>query len=174
MRSSVIGQIKPSESSASIKVSRKRSASASSVLEIGSTIVGRVTKITPRLAHVDIICIGETPLKDPCPGLLRREDVRPVDQQQSEAIEMHRCVRPGDVLLAKVLSPGDSRAYYLSTTANQHGVVIARSAEGATMRPVSWCEMECPVSHVREKRKVAKPQAPHLANSEQVNSETAK
>ena len=141
-----------------VQASRKRSAAASSVLSVGDTVVGRITRITPRLAHVDILSLGiDAPLRDPCAGILRREDVRPAEHRTAEMLEMHRCVRPGDVVLAAVLSLGDSRAYYLSTAANDHGVVIAKSSEGATMKPVSYCEMECPVSHVREKRKVAKP-----------------
>ena len=36
-------------------------------------------------------------------------------------------------------------------------VVLARSADGAVMKPISHNELECPVSAVRERRKVAKP-----------------
>lgn len=150
-RAAVAGHV---DDSATVRVSRKRSAAP--LPAVGDTIVGRVTRITPRLATVDILCVGEAALREPCAGVLRREDVRPSDQN-AEAFEMHRCVRPGDVVLASVLSLGDSRAYYLSTIANEHGVVIARSADGVTMRPVSYCEMQCPKSQIREKRKVAKP-----------------
>ncbi len=160
LRASVSGKISAriGDGSSSMQASRKRSAAASSILSVGDTVVGRVTRITPRLAHVDILSVGvDAPLRDTCAGLLRREDVRPAEHRTAEMLEMHRCVRPGDVILATVLSLGDSRAYFLSTSANEHGVVIAKSLEGAMMKPVSYCEMECPVSLVREKRKVAKP-----------------
>lgn len=160
LRASVAGKITGSggAGSCSVRASRKRTAEASAVLSVGDTVVGRVTRLTKLMAQVDILCVGGCALREPCAGLLRREDVRPAEQRTLDGgIELHRCVRPGDVLLASVLSLGDSRAYYLSTVANEHGVVIARSAEGATMKPVSFCEMECPLSHVREKRKVAKP-----------------
>lgn len=62
--------------------------------------------------------------------------------------------RPGDVLLARVISLGDSRAYFLTTAAVELGVVFARSAEGVTMLPVSWQEMMCPATKNREPRKV--------------------
>jgi exosome complex component CSL4 len=46
-----------------------------------------------------------------------------------------------------VISLGDASAGYLLTTAeNVHGVVIARSEAGAGMVPVSWTEIQCPVS----------------------------
>ena len=67
----------------------------------------------------------------------------------------HLCVgAPG----VSPMSLGDSRSYYLSTAADPTlGVVLCRSSEGAVMRAVSHCEVECPVSGVRERRKVAKP-----------------
>ena len=177
MRSAVAGQLMNGDSGNSggirhtVRVSRKRSALAPSVLSVGDVIIGRVTRITPRLAHVEILCVNEAALRESCAGLLRREDVRPPTQR--DGVEMHRCVRPGDVLLASVLSLGDSRAYYLSTTANEHGVVIARSSEGATMRPISYCEMECPLTRVREKRKVAKPPGTATAGGVQTQRDTA-
>mmetsp|Transcript_56997 Transcript_56997/g.113240 ORF Transcript_56997/g.113240 Transcript_56997/m.113240 type:complete len:206 (-) Transcript_56997:126-743(-) len=130
--------------------------SRGAVLTVGDMIFGRVMRINPRLATVDILCVGDTALREPCTGLLRREDVRPPDAGGSGA-EMYHCFRPGDVVLAVVLSLGDARAYYLSTAANECGVVLSRTSEGVRMVPVSWCEMEDPTTKVREKRKVAKP-----------------
>ncbi len=78
---------------------------------------------------------------------------------------MYHCFRPGDVVLAIVMSLGDARAYYLSTSAIEHGVVLARNTEGVRMVAVSYCEMEDPTTKMREKRKVAKP--PSVSSSEQ-------
>lgn len=44
---------------------------------------------------------------------------------------MYDCFRPGDIVRAEVLSLGDSRSYYLSTSKNHLGVVYAKSAAGA-------------------------------------------
>ena len=72
--------------------------------------------------------------------------------------------RPGDIALARVISLGDAMAGYLLTTAeNELGVVIARSEAGAAMVPVSWSEMQCPVSCSKEGRKVAKVMPEQLA-----------
>ncbi|KAK4366487.1 hypothetical protein RND71_014367 [Anisodus tanguticus] len=54
------------------------------------------------------------------------------------------------------LSLGDARAYYLSTAKNELGVVTAESAAGGTMVPISWTEMQCPLTGQVEPRKVAK------------------
>ena len=72
-------------------------------------------------------------------------------------MEVHQAFRPGDIVLAKVVSLGDARAYYLSSVDVELGVVLARSGEGGIMQPISFCEMECPISKMREPRKVAKP-----------------
>ena len=45
-------------------------------------------------------------------------------------IEMHKCFRPGDIVLAKVQSLGDTQSYILNTTENELGVIIAKSEAG--------------------------------------------
>lgn len=67
------------------------------------------------------------------------------------------------------LSLGDARSYYLSTAANELGVVYATSEDGelthvdvelttgAPLLPISYQEMENPQTGETEKRKVAKP-----------------
>ena len=91
---------------------------------------------------------------------------------------MESCVRPGDVVLAEVrrwrsfglvdlvdarffpyspqvLSLGDSKSYFLTIAKNALGVVFARSEAGHPMAPVDATHMECPVTRVREGRKIA-------------------
>lgn len=121
---------------------------------IGDEVTCRVIRIASRMATVDIICVGKDVLREPCTGLIRREDVRSFEQH---TVEMYRSFRPGDIVLARVISLGDARAYLLSTAEPPLGVVIAKTQEGATLTPVSWEEMECPLTQQREFRKVAKP-----------------
>ena len=118
-----------------------------------------------------VVRVGDDALPDPCSGLIRREDVRPIDA--SAPVEVYRSFRPGDIVLARVLSLGDARAYYLSTSEVALGVVLARSSEGAVLRPVSHCLMECPKTKNREPRKVAKPAAPPPAEPETAAAEPA-
>jgi len=60
------------------------------------------------------------------------------------------------VIRAEVISLGDFRSYYLSTSKNDLGVVFAKSVAGYTMIPVSWEMMQCPKTKMKEYRKVAK------------------
>jgi hypothetical protein len=64
--------------------------------------------------------------------------------------------RPGDVVRAAVLSLGDARSYFLTTAANELGVVHATSLAGNVMVPASWEAMVDPVTQCQEKRKVAR------------------
>lgn len=122
---------------------------------VGDVITGRVTKITPVMAHVEILTVGGVLLEEPFQGTLRSRDVRAFE---IDSVEMYKSYRPGDIVRAEVLSLGDSRAYFLSTAKNELGVVLATSAAGHAMIPVSWEAMQCPVTLTKEHRKVAKPE----------------
>ena len=49
-------------------------------------------------------------------------------------VEIYGSFRPGDVVIAEVLSLGDARSYYLSTAKNDLGVVYAKSVAGKSWR----------------------------------------
>ena len=94
-------------------------------------------------------------------AMIRKEDVRATEKDR---VELYKCFRPGDIVLARVISLGDAGGGYLLTTAeNSLGVVIAKSEAGSIMVPVSWTEMQCPSSYTVEERKVAKVIPEHLA-----------
>ena len=83
---------------------------------------------------------------------------------EKDRVEIYNCFRPGDIVLARVISLGDPTAGYLLTTAeNSLGVVIAKSEVGSVMVPVSWTEMQCTKSYTIEQRKVAKVIPEHLS-----------
>ena len=79
-----------------------------------------------------------------------RQDVRAVEK---DAVQIGRCFRPLDIVRAQILSLGDAQSYYLSTAKNELGVVLATSAAGAVMVPISWQEMKCPKTQAVEFRK---------------------
>lgn len=79
---------------------------------------------------------------------------------ERDQVQIYKSFRPGDVVLGRVVSLGDARFYYVTTADAHLGVVFARSPEGHTMVAVSHQEVECPVTKVREWRKVAKPREP--------------
>jgi len=131
---------------------------ASTVLvpQISDLVTARVIKITPQLAKVEILVVGDKALDihTTFSGVIRQQDVRATD---IDKVQIQTSYRPGDIVKARVISLGDTRSYYLSTASNDLGVIFATSAVGqAPMIPVSWNEMQCSKTGLREQRKVAK------------------
>ncbi|XP_054238364.1 exosome complex component CSL4 isoform X4 [Indicator indicator] len=84
-------------------------------------------------------------------------------KSEDGGVEVYKSFRPGDIVLAKVISLGDAQSnYLLSTAENELGVVVARSEAGVQMVPISWCEMQCPRTHTKDFRKVARVQPQFL------------
>ncbi|ONK63896.1 uncharacterized protein A4U43_C07F20040 [Asparagus officinalis] len=123
------------------------------VPEPGSIVIARVTKVMGRMASADIMCVGSKSVREKFTGTIRQQDVRATE---IDKVDMYQSFRPGDIVRALVLSLGDARAYYLSTAKNELGVVSAQSITGGTMIPISWTEMQCPLTGQIEQRKVAK------------------
>ncbi|KAJ0013770.1 hypothetical protein Pint_20320 [Pistacia integerrima] len=123
------------------------------VPEPGSVVIARITKVMARMASADIMCVGPKSVREKFTGTIRQQDVRATE---IDKVDMHLSFRPGDIVRALVLSLGDARAYFLSTAKNELGVVSAESAAGGTMVPISWTEMQCPLTGQIEQRKVAK------------------
>eukprot|EP00118_Oscarella_pearsei_P003636 m.15132 g.15132 ORF g.15132 m.15132 type:complete len:208 (+) comp26200_c0_seq1:25-648(+) len=113
----------------------------------------QVTNINSRMAKVVITQIEDKPLKETFRGIIRREDVRATERDK---VEIQKSFRPGDIVKAKVISLGDARSYFLSTAQNEFGVILAESEAGVPMVPISWCQMQCPHTKLKEYRKVAK------------------
>ncbi|GAB2277230.1 hypothetical protein Dimus_011937 [Dionaea muscipula] len=124
------------------------------VPEPGSIVIARVKKVMAKMASADIMCVDEKSVREKFTGIIRQQDVRATE---IDKVDIHSSFRAGDIVRASVLSLGDARAYYLSTAKNELGVVsAAESTTGATMIPISWTEMQCPLSGQIEPRKVAK------------------
>lgn len=128
--------------------------------------------MNPRFASAHILCLGTKPLKETFTGIIRVQDVRATE---IDKVEIYKSFRPGDIVTAEVVSRtyskflsimapmtpyqislGDAKSYYLSTAKNELGVIFAKSMAGATMIPISWMEMQCPKTQMKEFRKVAK------------------
>mmetsp|Transcript_1326 Transcript_1326/g.2065 ORF Transcript_1326/g.2065 Transcript_1326/m.2065 type:complete len:226 (+) Transcript_1326:91-768(+) len=130
------------------------------VLKIGQMVVGRVVRITPQNAIVEIkVAEHVGPLQNgsnSCyyEGAIRMEDIR---AGATEQILLADCFRPGDIVACRIISLGDPRRYFLSTAETELGVIRATTAKGVPMIPISWKEMECPETGIREPRKCAKP-----------------
>lgn len=119
----------------------------------GDIVTAMVTIVNQRFCKCSIKCVGDIVLTRPYRGILRKEDVRAIDKDR---LEMYKCYRPGDIILARVMPMTEAHTYQLSTAENELGVVIAHSEEGVAMVPISWTQMQCPKSLCKEFRKVAK------------------
>lgn len=133
----------------------------SQVLKVGQKVVGRISRITPQNALLEIrVAEGVGPLREPYyEGAIRLEDIRsfsPGNNEESATVVLADCFRPGDLVACRVISMGDSRRYFLTTAETELGVIRAER-KGIRMIPISWKEMECPETGVREPRKCAKP-----------------
>lgn len=59
----------------------------------------------------------------------------------------------------------------MSTAENELGVVIAHSEHGHPMVPVSWTDMQCIKTFIKEPRKVAKVVPENFQQNSDVNTE---
>ncbi|XP_023025217.2 exosome component 1 Csl4 [Leptinotarsa decemlineata] len=131
----------------------------------GDIVTAQVYIITQQFAKCYIKGVGDTLLRRPFRALVRREDVRATEKDR---VEIYKSFRPGDIILARVLPITEAHTYQLSTAENELGVVIAHSEHGHPMVPISWTEMQCTKTFVKECRKVAKvvPENVNPENSE--------
>jgi len=137
----------------SVEVVGVEKQSAHVVPAIHDIVTAKVMKVNERVATVDILLVGSRLLKENYSGSIKKRDVR---KFEVDSVEMYRMFRPGDIIRAQVISLGDSKSYYLSTAKNELGVVLAQSTAGHIMVPISWEQMQCPVTQAKEFRKVAK------------------
>lgn len=80
------------------------------------------------LMHVKcaIHCVDNHVLRQTFKGVIRKEDVRLLEKDR---VEIYKCYRPGDVVLARVIGVGENNAFLLSTAEEELGVAIAYSEE---------------------------------------------
>lgn len=129
------------------------------VLAEGQVVLCEVARISTQQAFVQILAVegkkGTLEEWQRPEGAIRKEDIR---TGASELVLVQESFLPGDLVLARILSLGDTRRFILGTAEPQLGVLRAMSASsGRPMIPISWKEMECPETGAKEPRKCAKP-----------------
>jgi len=154
--STLVGSVKVDGSKTSrpqLSVQGRRT--LSSIPQVGSVVIGRVLNISDRQAKLELISVNSKLLEEPLSGLIRKEDVREVEK---DTVDIFASFRPGDIVRARVITLGESHSthYGLTTASNELGVIMATSERGFPMGPVSWCEMQCTQTGIKETRKVAK------------------
>uniref|UniRef100_A0A1B0DC23 Exosome complex component CSL4 C-terminal domain-containing protein n=2 Tax=Phlebotomus papatasi TaxID=29031 RepID=A0A1B0DC23_PHLPP len=123
---------------------------------VGDVVTAKITVVNQRFAKCLIFCVGHKILNRNYRGVLKKEDIRAAER---DSVEVQKCFRPGDVILARVLPQTELHHYQLTTAENELGVVMAISkndSSGVPMVPISWDEMQCPETLIKEHRKVAR------------------
>ncbi|KAF2733559.1 hypothetical protein EJ04DRAFT_513069 [Polyplosphaeria fusca] len=147
--------IRRAPSNPSTAVLGPNSGSGSPILpEVSSTVLGRITRLGPRFATLDIVIINDTVCRESFAGLIRREDIRATEKDK---VKIEESFRVGDIVRGEVVSLGDQSNYYVSTARNELGVVVAKGEGGEVLVPVSWKEVRDMRTGRGEGRKVAKP-----------------
>lgn len=83
------------------------------VLTVGDKVLCRVIRINAYQAYVDILTVGDQVLQYIAKGLIRREDIR---SKEVDQVIVRDFFRGGDIVRAVVISLGDSKQYFLSTS----------------------------------------------------------
>ncbi|KAF9586298.1 Exosome complex component CSL4 [Lunasporangiospora selenospora] len=153
---SVVGikQINPSDNDGLPFLTVQRESSQSAIPDIDTIVTCKVLRINPRFASVSIMVVNGKPCTDDFQGIIRAQDVRATEKDK---VKIYNSFRPGDIVRAQVVSLGDARSYYLSTAANELGVIFGTSIAGGSLVPISWQEMQCTKTKAVELRKCAKP-----------------
>jgi exosome complex RNA-binding protein Csl4 len=122
---------------------------------ISSIVTCKVTNVGSTSCRVSIHCLEKETLKHPFKGIIRKEDIREIEKG---TVEIHKCFRVGDIILARVIGVGENHSFLLSTAEDELGVSVAYSRfnKKTPMVPVNWTQMRCPKTFVKELRKVAK------------------
>ncbi len=107
---------------------------ASQVLSVGQLVLGRVVRIELKQALIEIGAAEDSGvLRVSQDGAIRREDAR---SGATEQIRIEECFQPGDLVLCRILSLGDSRRYFLSTAEPELGVIRAYSSSSGKVMTV--------------------------------------
>lgn len=143
-----------------IAVRSKQQLASDTVVRVSQIVLARVQRLATQQVMVDIVATPHGRVFH-AEGCIRKADVRAGVQTSLEhtGSVLLDSFRPGDWVVARVLSLGDARRYFLGTAEPSLGVVYALSRDGHPMVPISHREMECSVSNTRELRKTARPVA---------------
>lgn len=67
----------------------------------GDIVTAKVTVVNPRMVQCVILCVGAAVLGRSYKGILKKEDIKATEKDR---VDPYKCYRPGDVILARVVS----------------------------------------------------------------------
>ncbi|UYV62737.1 hypothetical protein LAZ67_2001760 [Cordylochernes scorpioides] len=121
--------------------------------QLYNIVLCKVIDISNGTCKCQIIGTENNLYNSPFIGIIRKEFIKKAPNQMD--IDISTCFKPGDILLARVLSLGDSSFYILSTLEDNLGVVVAHTEDGKIMSVIDRERMKCPETQEIEPRKVA-------------------
>jgi exosome complex RNA-binding protein Csl4 len=149
----------PTGTSISAAAAESAVAAYALVPAVGSTVHAAIRRVTKTAAHGDIVAVGGRRLTRPYRCTIRVEDARPIsglEYANKTAVTCTACFRPGDVVVADVLTLGDGTTLQLTTKPSHCGVVQAAPslAASAELRfvPKSRTAMVCSATGTIEAR----------------------
>jgi hypothetical protein len=71
-----------------------RSGGAPVVPNVGDIVTAKVNKINSRLASLDILCVGDSPVQQRYSGIIRVRDVRATEIDKVRRAAVFACARP--------------------------------------------------------------------------------
>eukprot|EP00820_Chromera_velia_P029815 Cvel_12671.t1-p1 / transcript=Cvel_12671.t1 / gene=Cvel_12671 / organism=Chromera_velia_CCMP2878 / gene_product=Exosome complex component CSL4, putative / transcript_product=Exosome complex component CSL4, putative / location=Cvel_scaffold837:62773-64820(+) / protein_length=195 / sequence_SO=supercontig / SO=protein_coding / is_pseudo=false len=119
------------------------------VPKVGDFVLCQVDRVQQQHQRVDvsILSVGSRALRESFRATIRLQDVREFDVQ---TLSLPDCFRAGDLVRARILTTGDSKSFFVTTSSVDLGVVFAKSVNGFPLNPVSWDCMECSGTGRRE------------------------
>ncbi|XP_054168649.1 exosome complex component CSL4-like [Oppia nitens] len=120
--------------------------------QMGSIVTCRVIAITHNVVRLNIHCIDGQVLKQPFRAILRREEIC---EDEKQKVSISDSFGPSDIIVAKVVGFGENNNFLVTTAHKELGVVVSLNHSGLPMKPISWTQMLCPTTYVKERRKVA-------------------
>uniref|UniRef100_A0A0L8FLV0 Exosome complex component CSL4 C-terminal domain-containing protein n=1 Tax=Octopus bimaculoides TaxID=37653 RepID=A0A0L8FLV0_OCTBM len=71
------------------------------VPSVDALVTAKITNVNPRFCKCSIMNVGKIRLRESFRGMIRKEDVKATEKDK---VEMYQCFRPGDIIVAKVVS----------------------------------------------------------------------
>ena len=116
-----------------------------------------MTSIRKEYAQIQIYGKDSSQDYQPCQvsGSIKKENVR---SYEVDKMKMEKCIKPGDIVRALVLTGIESHNIYASLAEDDCGVIFLCCSEcNIPMTPVNWHQMLCMHCNKVCERKVAKP-----------------
>lgn len=82
-------------------VSVESSITPSILPKTGDIVTAKVTVVNPRMVQCIILCVGPSVVARSYRGVLKKEDIKATEKDR---VDPYKCFRPGDVILARVVS----------------------------------------------------------------------